>query len=76
MPSGKAYRTKAAEFMAKAQAETDQSIVFELQTLARSYLRLAEHADSKDRLPILVEPADDAMPPPEQIPRPEDSSEA
>jgi hypothetical protein len=76
MPSGEEYRTKAAEFMAKAQAETDQSVVFELETLARSYLRLAEHADRKDRRPILVEPADDAMPPPEQIPRPEDSSEA
>jgi hypothetical protein len=76
MPSGEEYRTKAAEFMARAQAETDQSIIFELQTLARSYLRLAEHADGKDPRRIRVEPADDAMPPPEQIPRPEDSSEA
>ena len=44
MASGDQYRAKAAEFLDKAQTETDQSIVFELQTLARAYLRLAEHA--------------------------------
>jgi hypothetical protein len=76
MPSGDEYRSKAAELMAKAEAETDQKIVSELQTLARAYLRLAEHADRKERGPILVEPAADPLPPPEQIPRPEDSSEA
>jgi hypothetical protein len=54
MPSGDEYRSKTDEFVAKAEAETDQSIVFELQTLARSYLRLAEHADRKDRSPIIV----------------------
>jgi hypothetical protein len=30
MPSGDQYRARAAEFLAKAQTETDQSIVFEL----------------------------------------------
>ncbi len=75
MPSGEEYRAKAAEFLAKAQTETDQSIVFELQTLARAYLRLAEHADGKARAPIMVTPPPDSMPPPEQIPRPEESTE-
>ena len=75
MPSGEEYRAKAAELFAKAQTETDQSIIFELQTLARSYLRLAEHADGKDRTPILVTPLPEAMPPPEQIPRPEETTE-
>jgi hypothetical protein len=75
MPSGDQYRARAAEFLAKAQTETDQSIVFELQTLARAYLRLAEHADGKDRAPIMVTPALDSMPPPEQIPPREESTE-
>jgi hypothetical protein len=75
MPSGDEYRAKAAEFLAKAQTETDQTIIFELQTLARSYLRLAEHADGKNRAPIMVMPHPDSMPPPEQIPRPEESTE-
>ena len=75
MPSGEEYRAKAAELFAKAQTEADQSIIFELQTLARSYLRLAEHADGKDRTPILVTPPLDTIPPPEQIPRPEESTE-
>ncbi len=74
MPSGTEYRAKAAELHAKAQAETDQSIVFELQTLARSYLRLAEPADGKERSPIIVTPSPDTLPPPEQIPRPEESA--
>jgi hypothetical protein len=75
MPSGDQYRAKAAEFLAKAQTETDQSIIFELETLARAYLRLAEHADGKDRAPIMVTPPLDDMPPPEQIPPAEESPE-
>ena len=49
MASGYEYRAKAAEFFARAQNEGDQSLVFELKTLARSYLRLAEHAETKER---------------------------
>jgi hypothetical protein len=75
MASGDQYRAKAAEFLAKAQTETDQSILFELQTLARAYLRLAEHADGKNRAPIIVTPGLESMPPPEQIPRREESTE-
>jgi hypothetical protein len=75
MASGDQYRAKVAEFLAKAQTETDQSIVFELQTLARAYLRLAEHVDGKDRAPIMATSAMQSMPPPEQIPRREESTE-
>jgi hypothetical protein len=75
MSSGAEYRAKAAELFAKAQTETDQSIVFELHTLARAYLRLAEHADARDRAPIIVTPEAGPVPPPEQIPRPEESTE-
>jgi hypothetical protein len=56
MPTGDEYRAKAAEFLAKAQGETDPSAIFEFHTLARSYLRLAELAERNARADIVYEP--------------------
>ena len=45
MPTGNEYRAKAAHISAQAEGETDPHLVLEFETLARSYLRLAEMAD-------------------------------
>jgi hypothetical protein len=47
MPTGDEYRVKAAEFLTLAKAENDPRAVAAYQTLAQSYLRLAELADRK-----------------------------
>jgi hypothetical protein len=45
MTLGDSYRSRAAEFSAKARAETNAELRIEFATLARSYLRLAKQAD-------------------------------
>ena len=82
MPTGDEYRAKAAELLALAQTEANPSTVFEYQTLARSYLRLAEMADSRKPIDIVYEtpvhdpPAGEPIvvksaEPPVSIPKPE-----
>jgi hypothetical protein len=77
MPPGDEYRAKAAELFAKATTEANPTAQAELETLARSYLRLAEQADRNSATDIVYEtPPPAAVTPPEQIPPPEDPSEA
>ena len=45
--TGDEYRVKAAELRAQLAHETNPSIRTEIENLARSYLRLAEHADQE-----------------------------
>jgi len=66
MPTGDEYRAKARQILAEAQAENNPHIIFEFQTLARSYLRLAELADRK-KPDIVYETPESVIPPPEQI---------
>jgi hypothetical protein len=43
------YRTRAAEFQARARIEYDEKTRHEYCSLARHYLRLAEQAERKDK---------------------------
>jgi hypothetical protein len=43
------YRTRAAEFQARARIEYDENTRHEYDSLARHYLRLAEQAERKDK---------------------------
>jgi hypothetical protein len=45
--TGNEYRVKAAELRAQLAAEQNPAVRAEIENLARSYLRLAEHADRK-----------------------------
>jgi hypothetical protein len=45
--TGDEYRVKAAGLRAQLAHETNPSIRAEIENIARSYLRLAEHADRK-----------------------------
>ena len=47
MPSGDEYRVKAADMHAKAKNETNQEVRVHYETLALSYLRLADQADRR-----------------------------
>jgi hypothetical protein len=47
MPTGDEYRAKAAEILALVKVEDNPRTVAAYQTLAQSYLRLAELADRK-----------------------------
>lgn len=77
MSLGNEYRSKAADLFAKAAIEANAETQVEMETLARSYLRLAEQADRNSMTDLVyVTPPTPAVTPPEQIPLPEDSSEA
>jgi hypothetical protein len=43
------YRTRAAEFQARALCETDQMARLYFESLAKDYLYLAEQAERNDR---------------------------
>ena len=45
MTQGDSYRTKAAELHARARRETNRATRAELESLALTYLRLAEQAE-------------------------------
>ena len=49
------YRIKAAEFHARAACENSPTLKTELESLARSYLRLAEQAEQNSRLDLTYE---------------------
>ena len=51
--SADGYRVKAADFLAKAQVETNPTIQAELEALALSYLRLAEQAERNLETPYI-----------------------
>jgi hypothetical protein len=55
MASAEYYRTKAAEFGAKAKQEPDPTRRANLDWLALSYMRLAEHADLNEKTDIVYE---------------------
>lgn len=64
MTQGDAYRTKAAELHARAKRETNRGTRAELESLALSYLRLAEQAERNSLTDISYEtpPAKDGEP--------------
>ena len=77
MPPRDSYRAKARELLTKAATEPNAQTQVELEALAKSYLRLAGQADRNSALDIVYEtPSAPIVIPPEQIPQPEDSSEA
>jgi hypothetical protein len=49
------YRVKAAELHARAACDNDPALKTELESLARSYLRLAEQAEQNSRLDLTYE---------------------
>ena len=49
------YRVKAGELAARAACETNPRIQAELDSLARSYLRLAMQAEQNNRLDLTYE---------------------
>ena len=55
MTSADVYRVKAADLIAKARQETNPKIRGELDTLALSYLRLAEQASRNSRIDLVYE---------------------
>lgn len=63
------YRAKASELLVQASVEANPEVKATLLQLAQGYAHLAELQDKGFAQPIFV-------PPPEQIPRREDSSEA
>ena len=63
MTSADMYRVKAAEFLTKAQGETDLRLQLEFAAMAQSYLRLSVLADQNSHNDIVYEtprPARDA----------------
>ncbi|HEY6753183.1 MAG TPA: hypothetical protein VI077_00525 [Pseudolabrys sp.] len=56
MTSGDAYLFRAAELLAKAEAEADFDARVDLENLARAYLRLAEQAIRNAKTDISYEP--------------------
>src|SRR4029434_4909933 len=50
MAAGDQYRTKAAEFHARAQSETRPQLRLQFENLTKAHLRLAEQADWNDRV--------------------------
>lgn len=59
---GDHYRTRAAELRAQALHESNPRLQGEFESLAASYLRLAEQADQNDQLNVAYE-----TPPPKEI---------
>ena len=55
MNSGDSYRRRAAELKDKSSREADEAVATELEQLARSYLRLAEQADTNSYQDIWAE---------------------
>jgi hypothetical protein len=49
------YRAKANEFMARAQGETNPALRVQYETLAQSYLRLADQAERNSRSDLVYE---------------------
>ena len=47
------YRTKAAEFQARAAGESDRMTRFHFESLAKDYQRLAELADRNAQLDLI-----------------------
>jgi hypothetical protein len=56
MASGEDYVLKAAEFRARAEAETNPTVRNEFEHLARAYLRLAGQANRNNKTDITYEP--------------------
>ena len=50
------YRVKAAEFAARAKAESSPKLQVEYAMIAAGYLRLAEQADRNARTDVTYEP--------------------
>ena len=67
--SGHQYRVKANDLLMQARIEANLDIKNTLLQITQGYGHLAQLAEKNQAAPIVV-------PPPEQIPRPEDSSEA
>jgi hypothetical protein len=49
------YRTKAAEFQARARCESDGMTRLHLESLAKDYVRLAELADRNAQIDLIYE---------------------
>ena len=62
MTAGDGYRIKAVELLARANSETDPHLRIEFESLANSFLRLAEQAERNSHVDIVYEtpPAKDA----------------
>jgi hypothetical protein len=56
MTQANQYRVKAAEFAARAKAETSQKLQVEYAMIAAGYLRLAEQADRNALTDVTYEP--------------------
>ena len=56
MTSGDEYLFKAAEFLARAEDETDPALRAELENLGRAYLRLATQAKANSLTDVTYEP--------------------
>ena len=59
MTTGDLYRAKAAQLLAQAKRELVPAIRIDLETLAQSYLRLAEQADRNSANDIVYQPPPD-----------------
>jgi hypothetical protein len=55
MAAGDEYRAKAAEFLAKAQTESDPKRLMELAKLAAAYERLAGQAERNMQVDLVYE---------------------
>ena len=62
MSVGDEYRAKAAEFLAKAQTESDPKRLMEFGQLAAAYERLAGQAERNMRADLTYEVPDSAPP--------------
>jgi hypothetical protein len=65
MPSGADYRRKAADLAERGRAENNPVVRAELESLALSYLRLADQADLNAAVDIVYE-----TPPAQERPQP------
>lgn len=66
MTTGDLYRAKAAQLLAQAKRELVPAIRIDLETLAQSYLRLAEQADRNSANDIRL-PAPSGQGPPHRL---------
>jgi hypothetical protein len=62
MSTGENYRTKAAEFDARARREIDPLLREQWDGMAKSYRRLAEQADRNAQLDLVYEPPEPRPP--------------
>jgi len=63
MPAGDEYRAKAAEFLAKAQTESDPKRLMEFAKLAAAYERLAGQAERNVQVDLAYEAAPSSVDP-------------